>query len=111
MLKPFLGSFEPDFVSPPESFSYNRVEELIDGVRCMVLKKVVPVNQFENFRSHEFQLRELIESGATEFLKPTGTLQGSKLDSYDHANFAADNLDSYIASSEAPVSSESTETE
>lgn len=115
MLKARIPINEPDFVHPPKDFTFTRVDSVSKtGVRISQMEKKEFVRNYDQFTARDFQLQELIESGAVDLLKPTSAIAPDKLYALDASAVAASRIDEFEKShidvtpsgDQPPVSSE-----
>lgn len=74
-------------------FEYVRKTLEVNGKRLIKMIKQIPSDNYSSFRVRDFQLQEIIESGATDLLTQTGTIASDRLDALDAANYASSQLE------------------
>lgn len=101
---PFI---EPDFVTPPDSFVYQRVDKTdSQGLKSSVMEKKVATRAYDGFSARDFQLQEILESGSTDLLTPVSPIAPSKLSSLDSASAASGSMQAALDRADAAALNE-----
>lgn len=74
------------------AFEFVRQDGLVDGVRVSKMLKKSPGDDYASFKTRDFQLQEIIESGATDMLTYTAPISIDKLSALDVSGAAASGL-------------------
>lgn len=89
-----------DFNELPTPYIEERVKGSEKGQEMTYIKKKEHKYLYDGFSARDFQIKEILESGAKDLLQPTSPISQSRLDSFDNTQYAGSSLEASLVESE-----------